>query len=139
VVATEAHRASFLDHLVQAGVDVASAQASGGLVLLDANETLDAFMIDGRPDRDRFAASVGNLLISASDNGRRSVRAFGEMVALLWDDDQVTAAIELEDLWNGLAGHAPFSLFCAYPAASVGRAGGNRKNGDSKERGLEKA
>jgi len=42
------------------------------------------------------------------------VRAYGEMVALLWDEGNVTAAIELEALWNELAQQLPFSLLCAY-------------------------
>jgi anti-sigma regulatory factor (Ser/Thr protein kinase) len=41
------------------------------------------------------------------------------MVALLWDQGDVTAAIELESLWNELGLRVPFSLFCAYPSQSV--------------------
>lgn len=47
------------------------------------------------------------------------VRAYGEMVALLWNQGLVTAAIELESLWNGLGRAEAFSLFCAYPLGSV--------------------
>jgi hypothetical protein len=46
--------------------------------------------------------------------GGRPVRAFGEMVAHLWNDGLITAAVELEQLWNGLGREVPFSLFCAY-------------------------
>jgi len=38
------------------------------------------------------------------------------MVALLWDAGDVSAAIELERLWNELGAELPFSLFCGYPA-----------------------
>ena len=37
------------------------------------------------------------------------------MVALLWDDGNVAAALELEDLWNDLAATRAFVLLCAYP------------------------
>jgi hypothetical protein len=37
------------------------------------------------------------------------------MVAVLWDQGNVAAAIALEDLWNDLGTKHPFSLFCAYP------------------------
>jgi anti-sigma regulatory factor (Ser/Thr protein kinase) len=47
------------------------------------------------------------------------VRAFGEMVAVLWEAGDVLAAIELEKLWNELADELPFSLLCGYPSASV--------------------
>ena len=43
------------------------------------------------------------------------MRVYGEMVALLWEDGNVTGAIELERMWNGLGAEVPFSLFCAYP------------------------
>jgi hypothetical protein len=61
---------------------------------------------------------IGQLIRQATGTGRR-VRVFGEIVALLWDAGQVTAAIELERLWNELGRQYPFSLFCAYPAHSV--------------------
>jgi hypothetical protein len=47
------------------------------------------------------------------------VRAYGEMVALLWDAGNVAGAIELEALWNDLLDDVRFGLFCAYPSASV--------------------
>jgi anti-sigma regulatory factor (Ser/Thr protein kinase) len=42
------------------------------------------------------------------------------MVALLWDEGNVAAAIELETLWNELGTQVPFSLYCGYRSASVG-------------------
>ena len=44
------------------------------------------------------------------------------MVALLWHQGNVAAAIELETLWNDLAEDRRFSLLCAYPAQVVGEA-----------------
>ena len=41
------------------------------------------------------------------------------MVALLWTDGNVVGAIELEALWNDLANTYAFSLYCAYPMASL--------------------
>jgi hypothetical protein len=41
------------------------------------------------------------------------------MVALLWDDGLVNAAIQLEEMWNELGRRHSFSLFCGYPAGSV--------------------
>ncbi|MGH3173513.1 MAG: ATP-binding protein, partial [Streptosporangiaceae bacterium] len=49
----------------------------------------------------------------------RPVRAFGEMVALLWDDGLVNDAVQLEAMWEELGGRYPFSLFCGYRADSV--------------------
>jgi signal transduction histidine kinase len=41
---------------------------------------------------------------------------FGEMVALLWSVGKTDAAIQLEQLWNGLARRHEFDLACAYPS-----------------------
>jgi hypothetical protein len=41
------------------------------------------------------------------------------MVSLLWDAGLVSAAIEVEAMWNELGGQYPFSLLCAYPAQPV--------------------
>jgi hypothetical protein len=118
VIATAAHRAAFEARLADAGADVAAATARGVYLAFDAEETLAMFMAGGRPDRAGFEETVGSL-IATTVRGGAPVRAYGEMVALLWDDGLVGAAIELEALWNELAGRYPFSLFCAYPAQSV--------------------
>jgi anti-sigma regulatory factor (Ser/Thr protein kinase) len=41
------------------------------------------------------------------------------MVALLWEQGNVLAAIEVEKLWNDLGRELDFSLLCAYRSASV--------------------
>lgn len=53
--------------------------------------------------------------VSRAVESAHNVRIYGEMVAVLWDEGNVAAAIALEDLWNDLATRYPFSLFCAYP------------------------
>ncbi len=55
----------------------------------------------------------------AAEGGRR-VRAFGEMVALLWTEGNQAAAIRLEELWNELAQTRTFCLYCAYCLDSFG-------------------
>lgn len=117
VVATADHRARFEAALRASGVDADEARTAGRLVVLDAAETLDRFMVDGGPDSRRFHESVGVLV--ADLNGRfGSVRIYGEMVALLWDHGDVAGAIALEDLWNDLAAEIDFDLLCAYPKTS---------------------
>ena len=117
-VATPAHADSFVRHLVEAGVDVGAARDAGRFIALDAATTLGSLLVDHRPDPQLFNAVIGGLIRDAAKGGRR-VRVFGEMVALLWEAGQVTAAMELESLWNGLGLRTPFSLFCAYPASSI--------------------
>jgi hypothetical protein len=118
VIATEAHRREFEAVLAASGVDTARARRDGSMLWFDARETLEQFAQDGSIDRKRFRSTVGKLLREVADDGRE-VRAYGEMVALLWDDGDVLGAIELEKLWNGLARELHFSLWCAYHARSV--------------------
>jgi anti-sigma regulatory factor (Ser/Thr protein kinase) len=92
--------------------------AEDQLIMLDARSTMSAFISDGEIDRDAFHAVIGGLLRKAGASGGL-IHAYGEMVALLWDAGDVIAALELECLWNELARELRFSLFCAYPAASV--------------------
>ena len=51
------------------------------------------------------------------ESGRR-VRAFGEMVSLLWERGNRDGAIALEQLWNELGKRHQFALFCAYPLSA---------------------
>lgn len=43
-----------------------------------------------------------------------TIRAYGEMVNVLWQDGQEAAAIRLEMLWNDLARTRAFKLLCGY-------------------------
>jgi signal transduction histidine kinase/CheY-like chemotaxis protein len=114
IVANKAHREGLDELLTSEGLDVFEAIASGRYLSLDAAETLAEFMVDGSPDAQRFAQSVGAIITKAAQGGRL-VRIFGEMVALLWAEEKCDEAIRLEELWNGLGKTHPFLLYCAYP------------------------
>ncbi len=118
VVATPDHRRSFESQLGGIGVDLAAARARGSYLAPDASETMLGFMVADWPDPGGFWQAISPLLRQAAKAGRQ-VRVFGEMVSLLWDAGLIDAAIEVEALWNELAGQYPFSLLCAYPAQPV--------------------
>ncbi|MBV9411043.1 MAG: MEDS domain-containing protein, partial [Acidimicrobiia bacterium] len=120
VVATGGHRQALLGRLATLGVDTAAAKAAGLLVLPDAHETLAHFVVGTRPDAARFDAVVGQLIRDAVST-QRPVRAFGEMVSILWQEGNVIGALELEALWNELGRTAPFSLYCAYHVSETDR------------------
>ena len=121
VVAAKQHRDLFEAVLTRSGMDVKGARADARYVDLDAEKTLSLFMVDGAPDPVRFASSVGNLV--GRVGGGRRVCVYGEMVAVLWAEGNVSAAIALEDLWNDLARSQRFSLLCAYPLGAFDREG----------------
>jgi hypothetical protein len=114
VIATSEHWAEFRRGLEDQGHDPARIEKEGKLVVRDARSTLDLFMREGMPDETLFRDAVGPLLSALSAGGAPNVRAYGEMVALLWKDRQYDAAIRLEELWNGLAESLSFMLLCAY-------------------------
>lgn len=120
MICTAEHLASLDACLSARGFDVAALRARGQYVGLDAERVLEQFIVNGRPDRRRFSDIVGGELLRAHATYPR-VRAFGEMVALLWAQGRSQAALELEDLWNELLGHHPFSLLCAYSLDVLGK------------------
>lgn len=114
IVATQAHREQLEARLQASGLNLAAAQMQNTYLSLDAGETLGQFMMDDSPMPARFNALLEPVITRAAQQ-HRHVRAFGEMVALLWAAGNQAAAIRLEELWNDLARSTPpFSLFCAY-------------------------
>lgn len=112
VVATAEHRELICRQLAAERVDVTQESALGHLTLLDARETLATFMVDGMPDWQRFKEQAATILGRFSDAPR--IRAYGEMVDVLWREGQSQAALQLEELWNVLAQTYPIALLCGY-------------------------
>ena len=120
VIATPGHRREFETRLGRAGVDLAAARGDGSYLALDAGQTLHKLMAAGKLDSAAFDRVIG-AVIRRSGAAGRPVHAFGEMVALLWDDGLVSDAVQLEAMWDELGRRSPFSLFCGYRADSVTR------------------
>jgi hypothetical protein len=120
VIATPKHADLITAALTARGIDVDAAAKGGALVTLDAVHTLGRFMIAGRPDPALFQIVIGSTIEAARAKAKAPiVRAFGEMVAVLWAQGRPSAALALEDLWNRLLGHHPFSLLCGYPIVEL--------------------
>jgi hypothetical protein len=95
-----------------------SVQDMTRLTIVDAETTLQKFMVNGQPDRDRFLAAIKALVDDAGIPAERTggtLTVFGEMVAVLWARGEKEAAIELEKLWNESLASGRFFLHCAYP------------------------
>jgi MEDS: MEthanogen/methylotroph, DcmR Sensory domain len=115
VIATAGHWSVFASELERLGVDSAALEGKGLLVRAGAEETLDAFMEEELPSAKRFERVVGGIVDETSARfPGRTIRAFGEMVDVLWQRGQEQAAIALEELWNELAKTRSFALLCGY-------------------------
>jgi hypothetical protein len=117
VIATPEHRWVLEQRLAAHGLDIADARARDQYIPLDAEQTLGFFMRDGRLNDERFFKLVRALLTLAG-NADRKVRAFGEMVAIMWARGERDATVRLEYLWHQLCASEGFSLLCAYPKAA---------------------
>jgi MEDS: MEthanogen/methylotroph, DcmR Sensory domain len=115
VIATPAHTAAIDECLRARGLDVDALKRLGDYTTVDAREALGMFMDDALPNSRAFRHNMGETIRLAS-RGRDyvTVRAYGEMVDLLWKDGLEAAAIRLETLWNELANAHGFKLLCGY-------------------------
>src|SRR5271155_3452618 len=117
-IGTDDHRTSLEQQLTNRGIDLVRVRAERRYVCLDAAAMLSDFMVDEWPNEALFVRTLEDLLATVSKSG--SVRAFGEMVALLWKLGNRQAAIRLEEIWNAFMKTHALSLCCAYPMNAFG-------------------
>lgn len=114
IIATQEHLKALDMRLRAFGLNVDSLVRNDQYIPLNAEESLSKFMIDGWPNESLFSDFVTGL-IERAGIGNRKVRAFGEMVAVLWAQGLNGATVQLEHLWNHFCDKEAFCLFCAYP------------------------
>jgi hypothetical protein len=115
VIATRDHWRVFAGALEDRGQRPDELQRRGLLTVCDADETLDSFIDGDLPSPERFEQVVGGIVDEvAAGFPHKTIRAFGEMVDILWRRGDESAAIALEELWNELAATRRFALLCGY-------------------------
>jgi signal transduction histidine kinase/uncharacterized protein YoaH (UPF0181 family) len=115
IIASEARHDAFSRRLRERGYDLDPARNRGQLIWLDAHHTLAKFMVGTMPDWDLFKSTVGGSLEkSTAGRDHIRVRAYGEMVDILWKAGNPRAAVRLEEMWNDLGRSHSFHLLCAY-------------------------
>jgi hypothetical protein len=112
-IGTPGHLAAIERRLGAIGHDVDGARSSGQYLPLDAASALRQLMVNGLPTPERFDSVIGTHLQRLS-RSHRGIRAFGEIVNLLWRDGKQQAALRLEDIWNDALGYHPLALVCGY-------------------------
>ena len=114
LIATPTHTSMVESELNARGFDVVELKRTRDLSVLDAETMLRRFMRDGMPDPVLFKEASAALLDHLSRGRKGFVRAYGEMVDVLWQEGHTVAAVKLEMLWNELAQSHEFSLLCGY-------------------------
>lgn len=115
VISTNDHLRVFSADVAGRGWEIEQLEAEGLLTHCDAQETLDRFMDGEAPSPERFEQVVGGLIDGVTERAPdKTIRAFGEMVDLLWKQGNEAGAIALEELWNELAKTRRFALLCGY-------------------------
>ena len=120
VIATPTHLRAVETRLEGYGLNLNEIRAQDRYIGLEAQRVVERFMVNGWPDDERFKQVVADVITRARGSGRK-VRAFGEVVAILWARGNQAATVRLEHLWNDLCQLDTFSLFCAYPRAGFTR------------------
>lgn len=123
VAATRTNWTLIASELQRRGCAVPPAIGEGQLTVVDAHETLAAFMEGPAPDRLRFHRIVGSVVRRLAGYNR-GLRVYGEMVDVLAEQGNLNAAEALEQLWNDLAREHAFTLLCGYASARFADASG---------------
>jgi len=114
IIATSKHLDALNSRLRSQGFDLNALIEADHYIPIDAQDLLSVLVVDGWIDENIFNSFITDIVNRAKQrNGK--VRAFGEMVAVLWAQGNCGATVQLENLWNQLHGKSPFTLFCAYP------------------------
>jgi hypothetical protein len=114
LIAVATHIKALEDRLKANGLDVEAARSQNQYIAEEAEAVLAKFMANSWPDEELFIKVITELLGRARGHSPK-VRAFGEMVAVLWARGDTGATVRLEYLWHNLCQTEGFSLFCAYP------------------------
>jgi len=110
---TPAHLRAIEKRLVAEGHDVEKARARGQYLPFDARVAMNALIEGELPAQHRFEEIIG-AEVSRAVNEFGAVRAFGEIVSLMWRDGKRQAALRLEQMWNEAIGLYPLALLCGY-------------------------
>jgi hypothetical protein len=115
LVPTQDHWEAFRPRLEAEGVDLKAAQLNGQLTVVDAGRLLPQFMRNEMPDAPVFLGLAADIIARGRADARfPKVRWWGEMVGVLWERGDVSASMNLEDLFDQLAHQQDIAIFCSF-------------------------
>lgn len=113
LIATEQHLRILKSSLQELQLPPEEFIEMGQLKMLDAEFILKQIMSHDQIDPVKFDAVVGAQLVEIGPR-YETIKAFGEMVNVLWQQGRHIAAHELEKLWNSCLENKNVTLLCAY-------------------------
>jgi hypothetical protein len=117
VIATPARRAAIASALSAISFSVESLERSGNFLTLDAQHTLDAFLLNGVPDPVRFETLASAAFGRLNQRDRGGIRVYDEMAHILWRRAETDAALRMEMLWDRATRDYNCSLLCGHAMA----------------------
>jgi DNA-binding NarL/FixJ family response regulator len=117
VVAAESHRDDLLPKLQAFGLDMDAVTDQGRYIALDASVVVSSFMLDGKPDREKFLKAFDDVIPTlerAAMGKQPRVAFFGEGTHLLWTQGNVEAAISVERFCNHLIKRYDMDILCPF-------------------------
>jgi DNA-binding NarL/FixJ family response regulator len=120
VIATEPVRHALAARLRTRGWEAGGPAGHERILVVDANDALNRFMRNGRPDADRLAeiaAEVDGYRAAVAEGPAQRLTIFGDMVVPLVANGNPEAAVAVENLWDTLTRDLPFFTLCGYPTS----------------------
>ncbi len=113
IIARTSLRIAIISKMNALGLDAQHFKNQGQIKFFDAELLLSSLLVDGLLDERAFQECIVEP-IQAAQLKFGKIRAFGEMVDMLWKKGQRDRALQLEGLWDDLAKKYEFALFCIY-------------------------
>lgn len=117
-IAKTALRKAVMSNLYALGYDMQALKNRDQVKFFDAEFLLSDLLLDGVLEEQAFQVFVV-LPVQAAKLKYQKVRAFGEMVDILWQNGQYNSAIQLEELWSNLCKKEDLNLLCTYFLTSL--------------------
>lgn len=124
IYASTSLRQSVIRKLEQLDIEVGNYKRLGQLKFFDVEYSLSCFYNEDIVNESSFQDFVGSSLQDLRLMFGKT-RIFGEMVNVLWKNDEHEAAMKLEECWNNLSRKFDFSLLVSYSLDSIVPANAN--------------
>lgn len=112
---TQHHLRGVRRALGSSGIDTDAAIQEGRLSVSDVHASVQAVLVDGMPDPERFQTAAGDALGKACADPRFSgARWWGEMSNVLYQGGDEKGSLLAEELGDAAAKKHGFTLFCSF-------------------------